>query len=354
MFGTVHQFPTLDLAQAAFLVPPCVYPSAPGIYTAEQIAGWRGVTEAVHAHGGRIFMQIAHNGRNSHSSLMPDGALPVAPSSVPPAISALTKAFQQVTAEIPRALETFEIPILVGTFRQAALSAIEAGFDGVDLQDADGHLIEQFLEDGTNKGSDIYGGSKENRARFLLDVVEEVGAAIGKDRLGVRLSPFGQYGGIHDINPLELFTFVIKELNRRGIAYLHLIEARGSEIGLTDELHENAANNAALFRPAFDGVLLSAAAYTPEGAAQAVEKEHADAVVFGRLFIANPDLVRRIDEDRPLNTADRSTFYGGGAQGYTDYKTFGDSDSATEQAPTAQQSIRAIGAISAQLIGSAP
>jgi N-ethylmaleimide reductase len=231
VFGTVHQFPTLDLAQVAFLVPPCVYPSAPGIYTAEQIAGWGGVTEAVHAHGGRIFMQIAHNGRNSHSSLMPDGALPVAPSSVPPAISALTKAFQQVTAEIP---------ILVGTFRQAALSAIEAGFDGVDLQGANGHLIEQSLEDGTNKRSDIYGGSKENRARFLLDVVEEVGAAIGKDRLGVRLSPVGQYGGIHDINPLELFTFVIKELNRRGIAYLHLIEARGSEIGLTDELHENA------------------------------------------------------------------------------------------------------------------
>src|ERR1700689_4415010 len=198
------------------------YPHAPGIYTDAQIAGWRVVTDSVHARGGRIVMQIAHNGRNSHSSLRPDGSLPVAPSAIPPNIPALTRDFQQVEAELPRALETAEIPIIVGAFRQAALNAIEAGFDGVELQGANSHLIEQFLEDGTNQRTDNYGGSQENRARFLLDIVAEVSAAIGADRLGVRLSPFGQYGGIHDSKPKELFSFVIKELNQRQIGRAHV------------------------------------------------------------------------------------------------------------------------------------
>jgi N-ethylmaleimide reductase len=301
------------------------YPNAPGIYTAEQVDGWRSVTDAVHAHGGRIILQIGHNGRNSHSSLMPDGGLPVAPSSIPPTIPALTKDFQQVPSEIPRALETSEIPVLVRAFREAAAKAMEAGFDGVELQGANSHLIEQFLEDGTNQRADGYGGPKENRARFLFEIVEEAGAAIGKDRLGVRLSPFGQYGGIHDSNPLELFTFVITELSKRRIAYLHVIEGRGSEMGLTDELHPNAVNNAELFRPAFNGPFISAAAYTPASAARCVENKYADAIAFGRLFIANPDLVARIKEEGSLNSSDRSTFYGGGAHGYTDYEALGDS-----------------------------
>jgi N-ethylmaleimide reductase len=298
------------------------YPNAPGIYTTEQIAGWRVITDSVHARGGRMIMQIAHNGRNSHSSLRPDGSAPVAPSAIPPNIPALTKGFQQVQAEIPRALEIDEIAKIVGEFRQAALNAIEAGFDGVELQAANSHLIEQFLEDGTNTRTDNYGGAKENRARFLLNIVDQVIPAIGADRLGVRLSPFGQYGGIHDGNPRELFAFVIKELSKRHIAYLHLIEARGSEMGLTDVLHEDALNNAALFRSAFDGPLLSAAAYTPESAALAIEQKHVDAVAFGRLFIANPDLVERIQRNRPLSPFDRSTFYGGAEHGYTDYQTF--------------------------------
>jgi N-ethylmaleimide reductase len=299
------------------------YPNAPGIYTAAQIAGWRTVTDGVHARGGRIFMQIAHNGRNSHSSLNPDGSRPVAPSAILSTIPALTKDFQQVPAEIPRCLETAEIADVIDTFRRAALNAIEAGFDGVELQGANSHLIEQFLEDGTNERADAYGGSKENRARFLFEIVDQVTAAIGAGRLSVRLSPFGQYGGIHDSDPLELFGFVITQLSKRRIAFLHLIEARGSEIGLTDELHENARNNAALFRSAFDGPLLSAAAYTPESAAEAIEEKHADAIAFGRLFIANPDLVERIRESRPLNPPDRSTFYGGEAHGYTDYQPLG-------------------------------
>jgi len=300
------------------------YPSSPGIYTAEQIAGWRGVTDAVHAGGGRMVMQIQHCGRNTHSSLLPAGSLPVAPSPIPPNLPGYTKDFKQVPIEVPRALETAEIAEIVGTFRQAALNAIEAGFDGVELQGANSHLIEEFLEDGTNQRTDAYGGSKENRVRFLLDIVEQVTVAIGPDRVGVRLSPFGQYGGIRDSNPLELFTFAIGELDTRRIAYLHLIEAKGSEMGLTDDLHEDAVNNAALFRDLFHGSLVSAAAYTPESAALAIEKNHADAIAFGRLFIANPDLVNRIKESQPLNPYDRSTFYGGGEHGYTDYKTFGE------------------------------
>jgi N-ethylmaleimide reductase len=299
------------------------YPSSPGIYTDEQIAGWRVVTDAVHGLGGRIVMQIQHNGRNSHSSLLPEGCLPVAPSAIPPNLPGFTKDFQQVPIEMPRALETAEIPVIIETFRQAALNAMEAGFDGVEVQGANSHLIEEFLEDGTNRRDDAYGGSKENRIRILLDIVDQVNAAIGADRVGVRLSPFGQYGGIRDSNPLELFTFVIEELGKRRIAYLHLIEAKGSEMGLTDVLHEDAVNNAAMFRHVFDGPLLSAAAYTPESAALTVESNHADAIAFGRLFIANPDLVRRIKERQPLNAYDRSTFYGGGARGYTDYKTLG-------------------------------
>ena len=299
------------------------YPSAPGIYTSEQIEGWRAIALAVHQAGGHIVMQIAHNGRNSHSSLRPDGSVPVAPSAVPSNIPALTRTFQQVAAETPRPLEGAEIPVIVGQFRQAALNAMEAGFDGVELQGANSHLIEQFLEDGTNLRTDDYGGSQENRARFLLETVDAVSSAIGEDRLGVRLSPFGQYGGIHDSSPMKLFHYVIDALSRHKIAYLHLIEARGSEMGLTDELHEDALNNAVLFRSVFSGPLISAAAYTPLSAASAIDHGHADAVAFGRLFIANPDLVERVRGDNSLAPADRATFYGGAEHGYTDYPLLG-------------------------------
>jgi N-ethylmaleimide reductase len=297
------------------------YPSAPGIYTQAQIEGWRMVAEQVHARGGRIIMQIAHNGRNSHSSLVPDGKVPVAPSAVPPNIPAFTIAFQPVEPEMPRALELPEITQIVKDFGQAAANALEAGFDGVELQAANSHLIEQFLEDGTNRRTDEYGGPIPNRARFLLEVVEEVSRVVGKDRLGVRLSPFGRYGGISDSDPMALFHYVIKELNGR-IGYLHLIEALGSEIGLSDQLNVGVRNNADLFRTVFSGPLITAAAYTPESALLAVEQGRADAVAFGRLFLANPDLVERIRDRHPLNAYNRATFYGGGAQGYTDYPRF--------------------------------
>lgn len=298
------------------------YPNAPGIYTTAQVAGWRLVTDAVHARGGKIFLQIAHNGRNSHSSLLPDGSMPVAPSAISPSLPGFTREFKQVPIESPRALNLDEIPLIIESFREAAQNAMDAGFDGVELQGANSHLIEQFLEDGTNLRTDRYGGSTESRARFLFEIVERVSGSIGADRLGVRLSPFGQYGGIHDSNPLQLFTFVIKSLSERRIAYLHLIEGRGSEIGLGDSLHEGALNNARLFRSCFDGPLISAAAYTPASAIQTIDEGHADAIAFGRLYIANPDLVERIHAAVPLNVYDRSTFYGGAEHGYTDYATY--------------------------------
>jgi N-ethylmaleimide reductase len=297
------------------------FPNAPGIYTAGQIDGWRAIVDAVHARCGTIVMQIAHNGRNSHSSLLPDGVLPVAPSAVPPTIPAFTSGFQAVSAELPRALDEGELPGIVGEFRQAAHNAMAAGFDGIEIQGANGHLIEQFLESGTNQRTDAYGGTKENRARFLLEIVAAITAEIGAERLGVRLSPFGRYAGIFDSNPLELFTYVIRELSARELAYLHLIEARGSEIGLTDQLNNGTLNNAALFRPAFVGPLITAAAYTPESAEETLRMGHADAIAFGRSFVANPDLPARIRDGAALTPFDRSTAYGGGAHGYTDYPT---------------------------------
>lgn len=300
------------------------YPNAPGIYTAEQIAGWKTVTDAVHAADGRIFLQIAHNGRNSHSSLMQDGGAPVAPSAVASNLSAFTRNFEQVPIEVPRSLEIDEIHVIVQTFATAAANALEAGFDGVELQGSNSHLIDQFLEDGTNLRTDVYGGSLQNRMRFLVEIVDHVTAAIGSERLGVRLSPFGQYGGIRDSNPMQLFTSAVQWLSGRKLAYLHLIEGRGSEIGLGDALHDDALNNAQLFRPYFDGCLISAGAFTPLSAAKAVEAGYVDAIAFGRSFIANPDLPGRIARNIPLTPYDRGTFYGGCAHGYTDYAASGE------------------------------
>jgi N-ethylmaleimide reductase len=295
------------------------YPSAPGIYTQEQINGWKAVTRAVHAAGGRIFLQIAHNGRNSHSSFMPDGGPPVAPSPIASNLPGFTRDFRRVQIETPRALELSEISAIVEDFAAAARNAVEAEFDGVELQASNSHLIDQFLENGTNVRTDVYGGSVQNRMRFLQEILDVTAAVIGPERVGVRLSPFGQYGGIHDSNPLGLFTSTIQELSGRGLAYLHLIEGRGSEIGLGDALHEDALNNARLFRPHFDGLLVSAAAYTPHSASTALEEGYADAIAFGRHYISNPDLAIRIAQGIPLTPYDRTTFYGGGEHGYTDY-----------------------------------
>ena len=295
------------------------YPASPGIYTADQITAWRAITDRVHAMRGRIVLQIQHNGRGSLAAYNSDSCLPVAPSAIAYVGKVYTPGFEPLDPPTPRALDASEIPALVDTFTKAATNAILAGFDGVEIQGANGHLIDQFLCDGSNRRADMYGGPIANRTRFLVEILDTIIAAIGADRVGVRLSPYGRYGGIFDSDPVALFTSLLRELNARKIAYLHLIEARASEMGITDELHADAPHIAPLFRHAFNGPLISAGAYSPESAAHAVDNGQADAIAFGRLFISNPDLVSRVGQGALLNVADRSTFYGGGSQGYTDY-----------------------------------
>jgi len=297
------------------------YPAAPGIHSAEQIDGWRLVTEAVHAKGGLIFLQLWHVGRSSHSSLHPETGLPVSASAIRIAdgSKALTPEFQQVEFETPRALETAELPGIVEDYRRAAVNALAAGFDGVEVHAANGYLLDQFLEDKTNHRTDEYGGPIENRARLLLEVTDAVVDVWGKGRVGVRLSPFGTFNDMGDSSPETLFTYVLAQLSARGIAYAHLVEPRTSGSGGGAPSDDAAPLTSHIFRKAFAGVLISAGGYTAATGNQTIAEGFADAIAYGRLFIANPDLVERFREDAELNTPDRSTFYGGTEHGYTDY-----------------------------------
>ena len=299
------------------------YPQMPGVHTTEQVAGWRLVTDAVHAQGGRIALQVVHHGRWSHSSYNPDGSLPVAPSAIAPPGHAYTPSFEQRLYETPRALETRELPMIVAEFRQAARNARAAGFDAVEIHGANGFLLDQFLQDGSNRRTDAYGGTIEKRARLLLEVVDGVAADIGADRTAVRLSPHGNLGGLSDSDTVPHFSHVIRALGKRGLAYLHLVEPRASSAGIADDASVDSADNASLFRRLFDGPMITAGGYTTEMGVAAVEADLADAVAFGRMFIANPDLPARIRTGAPLNAFDRSTAYGGGARGYTDYPLLG-------------------------------
>ncbi|MDE1994920.1 MAG: alkene reductase [Rhizobiaceae bacterium] len=287
-------------------------PATPGIHEPEQIAGWKAVTDAVHAKRGRIFLQLWHVGRISHSSHQPDGALPIAPSAIAASGNATTASFERVPFETPRALETDEIPWLVETYGQAAANAKEAGFDGVEIHGANGYLIEQFLQARSNQRTDRYGGSIENRTRFLLEVIDAVASVWDADRVGVRLSPFGVANDSGDDDPLRLYGHVIRELDRLHLAYLHLIEPRASGAGQAEVDHKNVPSAAELFRPAWSGKLIAAGNFRPEAAEAALAAGHADAIAFGRLFIANPDLPERIRLGAPLNPYHRPTFYGGG------------------------------------------
>ncbi len=296
------------------------YPGAPGIYSAEQVEGWKLVTEAVHAKRGYIFLQLWHVGRMSHSSLHPEDGVPVSASAIAPqdGSKALTADFRQVPFETPRALTLAEIPQIVEQYRHGAENSKLAGFDGVEIHSANGYLLDQFLEDKSNHRTDQYGGSIENRARLLLEVVDAVAGVWGPGRVGVRLSPFGKFLDMGDSNPVALFTYVLEQLSKRGIAYAHVIEPRGGESGYSD-----APRTAELFRKAFSGVLVSAGGYSGETAEQTIAEGLADAVAFGRWFISNPDLPARLALDSPLNPYDRKTFYGGGEKGYTDYPALG-------------------------------
>jgi N-ethylmaleimide reductase len=293
------------------------YLGAPGLYEDSQIAGWKLVTEAVHAKGGKIFLQLYHAGRQSNSQLQPDGGQPVAPSAVEHGGVAYTES-GWVPNTPPRALTIDEIQGLVESFREAAKRGIAAGFDGVEIHAANGYLFDQFLQDGSNKRTDIYGGSFENRARFLLQVVDAVSAVWGSDRVAVRMGPSGNWGDMSDTNPEGLFTYVADELNKLGLAYLHLIEPRIAG-NIEDESKNQAPVASQLIRKHFKGLIIAAGGFNGDSARDIIEAGDADLVAFGRHFIANPDLPERLRNGWPLNDYDRPSFFGGTEVGYTDY-----------------------------------
>lgn len=290
------------------------YSDTPGCYSDAQVAGWRTVTDAVHAVGGKIIVQLWHTGRVSHVSFQPNGAAPVAPS----AIRAKTKTFVAgegfVDTSMPRALALEEIPGIIADFRFAAGRAIEAGFDGVELHGAHGYLLDTFLRDGSNQRTDNYGGSIANRARLLVEVATAVAAEIGSDRLGVRLSPVSPVNDSHDSDPQALFNSVVDYLNPLGLAFLHIVE------GATGAARDNLLFDYAALHARFHGCWMVNNGYDRSMAIDAVANHRADMVSFGRAFISNPDLVARLRTDHPLAPLMApETLYGGGAHGYTDY-----------------------------------
>jgi N-ethylmaleimide reductase len=290
------------------------YALTPGLYEAAQVEGWRKVTEAVHARGGRIFPQLWHVGRVSHPSLQPGGALPVAPSAIRPEATSYTDAgFRPCVT--PRALATSEIPEIVEQYRHATRNALVAGFDGVEIHAANGYLIEQFLRDSTNKRTDAYGGSRENRARLLLEVTEAVVGVCGGERVGIRLSPVSPVNGADlDSDPTGTYAYVVERLNAFGLAYIHIIE------GATQGPREVPGGfDLQILRQSFKGLYIANNGYDLGLALEARRRNLADIISFGRLYIANPDLVERLRIGARLNVPDRATFFGGGAAGYTDY-----------------------------------
>ena len=299
------------------------YSDVPGLYGTEQLDGWKHVTQAVHDAGGKIVVQLWHVGRVSHTALQPDGGQPVAPS----AITAKTKTVlikdgvpTFVETSQPRALQSEELPGIVHSYQAAARNAVDtAGFDGVEIHGANGYLLDQFLKSGSNQRGDDYGGSIENRARLLLEVVRAVTSAIGGGRTGIRLSPVTPANDVHDADPQPLFDYVIKQLAPLNLAYIHIIEgATGGPRELPDRPFDYAALKAAYRKAGGHGAWMVNNGYDKALAEQAVANG-ADLVAFGKPFLANPDLVRRLREGAALNTPDQATFYGGGARGYTDY-----------------------------------
>jgi N-ethylmaleimide reductase len=290
------------------------YELTPGLHSPAQIAGWKKVTDAVHARGGRIFAQLWHVGRVSHVSLQPGGGPPVAPS----AIRARTKTYVGGNfAEVsePRALELHEIPGVIAGYRQGARNAIDAGFDGVEIHGANGYLVDQFMRDSTNKRTDAYGGPIENRARFLLEVTDAIAREIGASRTGIRISPVSPANDIADSDPWTLFCYAVDRLNAIKPVYLHVVEgATGGDRDIAGDRFDFAA-----FRKRFHGAYIANNGYTPDTAAKTLAEGRADLIAFGKPFIANPDLVTRLKKRAPLAVPDKATFYGGGAKGYTDY-----------------------------------
>jgi N-ethylmaleimide reductase len=287
------------------------YMATPGIYSDAQVEGWKPITKAVHDAGSKIVAQIWHVGRITHPDLN-GGVQPVAPSAVQPKGMAYTRN-GKVDLPMPRALSVKDIAEVVAAFRKGAANAIRAGFDGVEIHGANGYLIDQFLRDGANKRTDAYGGSIENRCRFALEVVDAVVAEIGAGRVGIRLSPVTPVNDSADSNPQAVFGHLVQELNKRGIAFIHFIE------GATGGPRDVPGFDFAWARKAFQGVYIANNGYDRDMAIDAVESGRADAVAFGRMYIANPDLVQRLKTGAPLNAPNPQTFYTPGPAGYIDY-----------------------------------
>lgn len=290
------------------------YASTPGIYTEAQVRAWQAVTEAVHVKGSRIFLQLWHVGRISHPSLQPNGALPIAPSAIRADVQAYTASGYEPCLT-PHALEEAEIPAIVAQYALAARNALAAGFDGVEVHAANGYLIEQFLRDTVNHRADAYGGSREKRARFLLDVVEAVATVCGGRHVGIRLSPLSPVNDLAlDSDPQSTYGYVIERLNHFDLAYLHVIE------GVTQGPREVPLGfDLQILRREFKGAYIANNGYDLPLALEARHTNRANLIAFGRPYIANPDLVERLRAGAPLNAPDGATFFGGGAHGYTDY-----------------------------------
>jgi N-ethylmaleimide reductase len=294
------------------------YPRTPGIHTGEQIAGWKQVTQAVQGAGGKIALQLWHVGRISHPDLQPDGALPLAPSAIRPAGQVFTGQGMKDYVT-PRALELAEIPSLIAQFAQAALNAMEAGFDAVEIHAGNGYLLDQFLRTSTNHRTDAYGGSKEKRARLLLEVLDAVCSAIGSDRVGLRLSPVTPFNDIADDDPQATFDYVVTQLNPLKLAFLDVLQGTG---GAPRE--EWLPFDYDRLRALYEGNFIRNNEYDFVTAQQAVVSGAADAIAFGRLLLANPDLVERFRRGAPLNAPDYDRLYTGEEKGYTDYPTLAD------------------------------
>jgi N-ethylmaleimide reductase len=296
-------------------------PCTPGIHSPEQIAGWKLVSDAVHAESGTIYLQLWHMGRLSHPSHQPDGGLPIAPSAVAADAEVMTPDFKREPCPTPRALETDEIPGVIERYVHAARCALDAGFDGVEIHSANGYLLEQFLQTRTNHRADAYGGSIENRCRLVLEITRAISAVWGADRVGIRLSPFGIANDSGEDEPLPLYSYLIRELDKLGLAYLHLIEPRASGAGQREVDHQGVPSAAELFRPMWRGPLIAAGNFRGESATAMLAKGDADAIAFGRFFTSNPDLPERLRQDAELTPYNRATFYSRGPEGYLDYPT---------------------------------
>ena len=291
------------------------YSNTPGIYSEEQIAGWKLVTKAVHDAGGKIFCQLWHVGRHSHPLIQLNGGLPFGPSAVAET-GHVTTPKGKMQPVVPHAMTLEEIKSTIHDYKQAALNAIEAGFDGVELHGANGYLIDQFLNDNSNIRNDQYGGTIENKCRFALEVTTAVTQAIGAEKVGIRLSPSGTNFGILNQQPVETFEYLIEQLNNFQLAYIHLIEPVVKSL---EHLPQYLKRVTSHFRPLINTILITSAGYQFNTAEAAIESGEADMVAFGKDFISNPDLVERYRRNAPLNPYDVDTFYGGGEKGYTDY-----------------------------------